>query len=285
MNDVGTTFNWSSKADLAAAISTHCGTEVIPTTYEEHVKILLGSLDDHSLKEQVYLFDTSGTAQPMNFSREEYVTFIMDTLAVKERMDDGKDGFFNINSLSKINAKKSVYKDPFITMDLSKNDIIKELTDLMNATPLATFSAERVNSLQKIFDKNLFHLLLPSDIHSLLEYCNDLKDSEVDNKPSTERLVGILRQIKESNEKYASEDSGLVLSSYVVKEKSKPIPIMTPTSPPGKKEHDILTCTKKVYTCFVTCLKCTHHTDVQEKYILFLCVTQEHIQYPCISFE
>lgn len=285
LNDVGTTFNWSSKENLATAILAHSGTDVVPTSYEDQVKILLRALDDDQLREQVRLFDSSGSGQPMNFSREEYESFIMDTLAVKERMDDGQNGFFNIDTLSKKNAKKSMYKEVITTMEKSKDDIIKELIYLINATPLANFTADRVISLKKIFDENLFHLLLPSDIHTLLQYSNDLKDSEVDNKPGTEKLVGVLRQVKESNNKYASEDSGLVVSPYVVKERSKPIPITTPTSPPGKNTPDRLTCTKKVYTCFVTCLKCKHHTNVQKKYILFLYVTQENIQYPCVSFE
>ena len=132
LNDDGTTFNWSSKADLAAAILNHSGTEVIPTSYEEQVQILLNAIDDAHLKEQVCLFDTSGSAQPMNFSREEYVKFIMDTLAVKERMDDKHNRFFNIDTLTKINAKKSMYKDVlsqwiFQTMASSRSSKISSM--------------------------------------------------------------------------------------------------------------------------------------------------------------
>lgn len=238
MNNDGTMFNWSSKKDLAAAILKHSDKDVIPTSYDEQIMILLDVLDDAKLKDQVYRFDTSGSTQPMNYSRPEYVKFIMDTLAVKERMDDKHNGFFNIDNMTRKYAKKSMYKDVFRTMDLSKNCIIKELTDLLDATPLATFSAERVVSLKKIFDKYLFHLLLPSDIHSLLVYCQDVKESEVEDKPRTERLESILHQIKASNEKYASEDSDIVVSSYVVKEKKTPVQTRPPNSPPGKKPHD-----------------------------------------------
>ena len=228
-------------------------------TYEKCINLVLGRLQGEQLKCQVALFDNSAN-HDIDMSPEACASYIQQYLAVKPRMKDGENGFFNIGNCTKVNCKRTVYKD---IMNLLKSEAgmsKKVIDDLESVFAVTTgrYTPERLLSLKKMFSDNLYHLLLPSDLHELQAMC---KDSE--NKASTDTLIVVIKMIKETNEKYAVDESvdNIEITPYTTKRKrnSQHLSGKEPTSP-GKDEIFCVNCChslirvvidgKKTINCF-----------------------------------